>query len=98
MKGERLERSTDADPYRALALAILQQAVDDARGRRTHLSGNAKQNATQAARCWLLAGAGGLPALFDIDHGALIAALGLGEGVARVQEFKKNRQANGAKI
>lgn len=81
MKGERLERSIDADPYRALALAILQQAVADARGRGTLLTGNAKTCAVQSARCWLLAGAGGLPELFDIDHGALIAALGLGEGV-----------------
>lgn len=30
MKGERLARSIDADPYRSLALAILQRAIDDA--------------------------------------------------------------------
>lgn len=80
MKGERLERSIDADPYRALALAILQRAVDDARGRGTQLTGNAKTRAAHAARCWLLAGAAGLPEVFDIDHGAMIAALQLQAG------------------
>lgn len=79
MKGERLARSTDADPYQALALAILHRAVDDARGRAPYLTGNAKTKGVLAARRWLLDGADGLPAAFDIDHAAMIAALGLQE-------------------
>lgn len=81
MKGERLEPSTDADPYRALAIAVLQRAVDDATGRRMRFKGSehGRRQLTQDARRWLLDGADGLPAAFDIDHAAMIAALGLQE-------------------
>lgn len=76
---ERLERSTDADPYRALAIAVLQRAIDDATGRRMRFKGNehGRQQLTQDARRWLLDGADGLLDYFDIDHDAMIAALNI---------------------
>ena len=78
MTGERIGLARcDDDPFVLLALAVLQRAIDDARGRRTRLCGKKKERAIAEARRWLLDGAEGLLCIFDVDHDALIAAMGL---------------------
>lgn len=78
-RGRRLEAAERGpDPWVALAAAIVERAVDDARGRRLYgNSQGAKAKTIDDARHWLRNGAGGLPAELGIDDHALATALEL---------------------
>ena len=69
---------TGVDPFVDLAVAVLQQAVDDATGRRLYRTPPAQRGrVVEDARRWLQDGAGGLLAALEIDEQAARRALGL---------------------
>ena len=77
-KGRRLEPELTPDPWASLAVAILERAIDDAKGRKLYKNTpGAKEKTIADARYWLRTGAGGLPSALGIDDQALGDALGL---------------------